>query len=281
MWNRSIVTHSHTHTHTHTHIDTHTHTARKVQMKAKMKKNDCVDQWKLVLLYSAWQAIVTRFQVNARSRKEIIFIAFCLSKFEGSIFNRPSYTSQKRFLFFLSLLLFIHYTSFSLFCVCFFFYVIVYRYTKITVIFLRKMFSALNICHVIREWCKTQQTNIVNLISKSGFILTEFFFSFFFFYCFYLLSSVPLSIPSFSRFFHIRNFILISLLLSSLSLILVLSIVPSFIFNNNNNNNNYYYYYIYLLQFGCYPVAVVILHVYKTWNWLLLNLSREGYMRSM
>ena len=30
--------------------------------------------------------------------------------------------------------------------------------------------------------------------------------------------------------------------------------------NNNNNNNNYYYY---LLQLGCHPVAVVILHVYK------------------
>jgi hypothetical protein len=29
-------------------------------------------------------------------------------------------------------------------------------------------------------------------------------------------------------------------------------------FNNNNNNN------IYLLQLGCHPVAVVILHVYKT-----------------
>jgi len=29
--------------------------------------------------------------------------------------------------------------------------------------------------------------------------------------------------------------------------------------NNNNNNNN-----IYLLQLGCYPVAVVILHVNKT-----------------
>jgi len=29
--------------------------------------------------------------------------------------------------------------------------------------------------------------------------------------------------------------------------------------NNNNNNNND----IYLLQFGCYPVAVVILHVNK------------------
>jgi len=42
--------------------------------------------------------------------------------------------------------------------------------------------------------------------------------------------------------------------------------------------SNYYYY---LLQLGCYPVTVVILHLYKTWNWLLPNLSREGYMRSM
>jgi len=38
---------------------------------------------------------------------------------------------------------------------------------------------------------------------------------------------------------------------------------------------------MYLLQLGCYPVAVVILHVNKTCNWLLLNLSRQGYMRSM
>jgi len=44
-----------------------------------------------------------------------------------------------------------------------------------------------------------------------------------------------------------------------------------------NNNNNYYC----LLHLGCHPVAVVILHVNKTWNWLLLNLSREGYMRSI
>ena len=29
--------------------------------------------------------------------------------------------------------------------------------------------------------------------------------------------------------------------------------------NNDNNNNN-----IYLLQLGCNPVAVVMLHVYKT-----------------
>ena len=35
-----------------------------------------------------------------------------------------------------------------------------------------------------------------------------------------------------------------------------------FLQNNNNNNNNYYYYY-YLLQLGCHPVAVVILHVYR------------------
>ena len=37
--------------------------------------------------------------------------------------------------------------------------------------------------------------------------------------------------------------------------------------NNKNNNNNYYYYYYYyyyLLKLGCYPVAVVILHVNKT-----------------
>ena len=50
------------------------------------------------------------------------------------------------------------------------------------------------------------------------------------------------------------------------------------VYNNNNNNNNNN---IYLLQLGCYPVAVVILHVNKTRNWLLLNLNREGYMRSM
>ena len=36
-------------------------------------------------------------------------------------------------------------------------------------------------------------------------------------------------------------------------------LLPKRVNNNNNNNNN-----IYLLQFGCYPVAVVILHVYKT-----------------
>jgi len=46
--------------------------------------------------------------------------------------------------------------------------------------------------------------------------------------------------------------------------------------DSGDDNNN-----IYLLQLGCYPVAVVILHVNKTLNWLLLNLSWEGYMRSM
>ena len=37
----------------------------------------------------------------------------------------------------------------------------------------------------------------------------------------------------------------------------------------------------YLLQLSCSPVAVVMLHVYKTRNWLQINLCREGYMRSM
>ena len=32
----------------------------------------------------------------------------------------------------------------------------------------------------------------------------------------------------------------------------------------NNNYYYYYYYYYYLLQLGCHPVAVVILHVHKT-----------------
>ena len=51
----------------------------------------------------------------------------------------------------------------------------------------------------------------------------------------------------------------------------VLSQVWTDVKEDNNNK----------LQLGCYPVAVVILHVYNTWNWLLINLSREGYMRSM
>ena len=41
-------------------------------------------------------------------------------------------------------------------------------------------------------------------------------------------------------------------------------------------NNN-----IYLLQLGCHPVAVAILHLNKTRNCLQLSLSREGYMRNM
>ena len=35
-------------------------------------------------------------------------------------------------------------------------------------------------------------------------------------------------------------------------------------------------FFFYLLQLGCNLVAVVMLRVYKTWNSLLLNLSREG-----
>ena len=59
------------------------------------------------------------------------------------------------------------------------------------------------------------------------------------------------------------------------------SIIAGLRMKTNYVNYYYYYYYYYLLQLGCYPVAVVVLHVYKIWNWLLLNLSREGYMRSM
>jgi len=66
-----------------------------------------------------------------------------------------------------------------------------YRYTKITVIFLRKMFSVLSICYVIHKWCKTQQMIIVNMMSKKDRILTENFC--WFLYYSYLLSSVPLS----------------------------------------------------------------------------------------
>jgi len=46
----------------------------------------------------------------------------------------------------------------------------------------------------------------------------------------------------------------------------------------NNNNNNIF---IYLLQLCFYPVVVFIVNVNRTRNWLLLNLSPEGYMRSM
>jgi len=54
--------------------------------------------------------------------------------------------------------------------------------------------------------------------------------------------------------------------------------VQAFSLNNNNNNNNNIYLFT---AIGLLPVAVVILHIHKTWNWLLLNLSREGYMRNM
>ena len=55
-------------------------------------------------------------------------------------------------------------------------------------------------------------------------------------------------------------------------------VCPQYLFREltgAHNNNNYKYVLIYLLQLGCYPVAVVN----KTW--LLPNLSLEGYMRSM
>ena len=41
--------------------------------------------------------------------------------------------------------------------------------------------------------------------------------------------------------------------------VVIIIIIPFNNNNNNNNNNN-----IYLLQLGCHPVAVVILHVNKT-----------------
>jgi len=41
--------------------------------------------------------------------------------------------------------------------------------------------------------------------------------------------------------------------------VLIGSVKQSGYNNSNNNNNN-----IYLLQLGCYPVAVVILHVNRT-----------------
>ena len=58
---------------------------------------------------------------------------------------------------------------------------------------------------------------------------------------------------------------------------LVVGLLPS----GRGLSFNLFYLFICLLQLGCYPVAVVFLHVYKIWNWLLLNLSLEGYMRSM
>ena len=46
--------------------------------------------------------------------------------------------------------------------------------------------------------------------------------------------------------------------LPTLTLTVNFRLVNKTIFGYNNNNN------IYLLQLGCRPVAVVILHVYKT-----------------
>jgi len=47
------------------------------------------------------------------------------------------------------------------------------------------------------------------------------------------------------------------------------------------NRNFFTFTNIYLLQLSCHLVAVVILHVYKIRNWLLLNLSPQGYTRSI
>jgi len=50
---------------------------------------------------------------------------------------------------------------------------------------------------------------------------------------------------------------------------------------NDVNEDGDNFIFIYLVQLGCYPVEVVILHVNKIWNLLLLDLIREGYIRSM
>jgi len=54
---------------------------------------------------------------------------------------------------------------------------------------------------------------------------------------------------------------------------------PEYEHNNNNNNN------IIIIIIINYNWVVNrwqwLLYVYKTWNWLLLDLNREGYMRSM
>jgi len=74
------------------------------------------------------------------------------------------------------------------------------------------------------------------------------------------------------------------MLLSAVSVLVVAlssSEIPEGLMNNPVHTYIYIYLFIYLLQLGCYPVAVVILHVNKTLNWLLLDLSQEGCMRSM
>jgi hypothetical protein len=117
-----LLSHTYTHTNTHTHTQTHTHTNTNTRQEKHRRKQ----KWRkmAVLLtvswcsYSAWQAIVSWFQVNARGGKELIFIAFFINMFEWSTFNQPSYTTQ-RFLLSLSLLIFI-YCTFFLFLYVFF-----------------------------------------------------------------------------------------------------------------------------------------------------------------
>ena len=90
------------------------------------------------------------------------------------------------------------------FCLCFFSMCLCIDIPRSQRSIFKKMFSALNICRAIHKRRRTQQMNIVNLISKTGFIFTEKF-SWFFFYRVYLVSSVNLSSPFFSLFFHIRK----------------------------------------------------------------------------
>ena len=69
--------------------------------------------------------------------------------------------------------------------------------------------------------------------------------------------------PSIQKFIYIYIYIYIT---AGITTFLYESRNLNYIFRplNNNNYYYYYYYYYYLLQLGCHPVAVVILHVNKT-----------------
>ena len=73
---------------------------------------------------------------------------------------------------------------------------------------------------------------------------------------------------------------LVTLSLSFYSVALCLLLLQFLLLYTHTHTHTYIYIYIYiysiyLLQLSCHAVAVVILHVCKMWNWLLLNLSGE------
>ena len=59
---------------------------------------------------------------------------------------------------------------------------------------------------------------------------------------------------AFHFFFH-EFYIALQPIAFDIVIVVLLSVIKK--------KNYYYYYYYYQLQLGCYPVAVVILHVYK------------------